>query len=112
MWENLAAFSLSLAQLSAPAAAPVADSLAHARIVRRFDPIVVEGGRRADPGSNETVYTLPERFLRSLPVDRLVDAVALEAGVVARGEDLHVLKFAITYAPRDFRAALAETDEL
>ena len=90
MWENLAAFSLSLAQLSAPAAAPVADSLAHARIVRRFDPIVVEGGRRADPGSNETVYTLPERFLRSLPVDRLVDAVALEAGVVARGEDLHV----------------------
>jgi hypothetical protein len=81
--------AICLAASTVPPAAP-ADSAASRKIVREFEPIVVEGGRRSDPGSIETVYTLPARTLRSLPVDRLVDAVALQAGVVAVGEDLHV----------------------
>ncbi len=82
-------------------AAPAADSIAVAapappdttrspRIVRRFPTVVVEGGRRADPASLETAYPLASRSLRELPVDRLADAVALQPGVVATGEDLHV----------------------
>ncbi len=67
-----------------------ADTTPPPRIVRQFEPIVVEGGRRSDPGSIETVYSMPAKQLRSLPVDRLLDAVALQAGVVAVGEDLHV----------------------
>ncbi len=90
MWEGLAALCLSLSQVSSPAAVAAPDSNVSERIVRRFDPIVVEGGRRADPSSIETVYTLPARSLRALPLDRFADAIALEAGVVAQGEDLHV----------------------
>ena len=67
-----------------------ADSATSRRIVRLFEPIVVEGGRRADPGSTETVYPMSSRALRALPVDRLVDALALQPGIVAVGEELHV----------------------
>src|SRR5262249_10393388 len=82
-----------LVPVSPDTVAPVVsmpDSAAPHRVVRQFEPIVVEGGRRSDPGSLETAYPMPARALRTLPVDRLVDAVALQAGVVVMGEDLHV----------------------
>src|SRR2546428_2638597 len=90
MFCAVAALFLVFPSPSPPVATVPADSAASQRIVRQFEPIVVEGGRRSDPGSIETVYSIPARVLRGLPVDRLADAVALQAGVVAVGEDLHV----------------------
>ncbi len=66
------------------------DSSAHRRIVREFPPITVEAGRREDPGSIETVHSVAPRLLRGLPTDGLVGVLALQPGVVAKGEELHV----------------------
>ena len=71
-----------------PATAP--DSMASHRIVRQFEPLEVLGGRFQDPRSSEAVHTIPASALAALPVDRFADAVALQPGVVAVGEDLHV----------------------
>ncbi len=60
------------------------------RVVREFDPVTVVGGRRADRKSVEVVHAVTREELRRLPVDRLVDAIGLQAGVVVTGEDLHV----------------------
>jgi len=84
---------------STPHASPAPDSIVHAspapadsiapRIVRRFEPIEVFAPLH-DAGSSETVHLIGGRALHDLPVDRLGDALALKAGVVAEGEDLHV----------------------
>lgn len=80
---------------SADAATPLdsvtADSSARPhRIVREFAPVVVEGGRFSDPASLETVHSISREALRRLAVDRFTGAIALRAGVVATGEQLHV----------------------
>ena len=74
---------------SATSPAP-ADSAAHPRIVRRFEEVVVRGGRLHDPRSSQTVHLIPPAALRTLPLDDLAGAVALQAGVVAQAEQLHV----------------------
>src|SRR4249920_3939509 len=73
------------------AAAVVTDSTAREtlRVVREFDPIVVRAPVH-DMASSETVHLIPGAVLRALPIDRLTDAVALRAGVVAQGGELHV----------------------
>ncbi len=84
---------LFLLLLAASAALPdsaAVDSTTTPRIVRSFEPITVVGDRFSDPRSTETVQHVPPGSLRLLAVDRLVDAVGLQAGVVVTGEDLHV----------------------
>ena len=73
------------------ASAVVTDSTAREtlRVVREFDPIVVRAPVH-DMASSETVHLIPGTVLRALPIDRLTDAVALRAGVVAQGGELHV----------------------
>ena len=66
------------------------DSTAAPRIVREFEPLTVLGDRFSDTRSIETVQHVPATSLRRLPVDRLVDAVGLRAGVVVGAEGLHV----------------------
>src|SRR5437773_5308507 len=65
------------------------DTVASPRIVRRFSEIVVRA-QFHDPLSSESAHLLSGATLRALPVSRLAEAVALKAGVVARGEELHV----------------------
>ncbi|HEX5633803.1 MAG TPA: hypothetical protein VFX50_11275, partial [Gemmatimonadales bacterium] len=72
---------------SARAAAP-ADTLV--REVRRFPPIEVAAGRVHDMRSNATVHMVTPEALRDLPITSLAQALALQPGVVALGEDLHV----------------------
>src|SRR2546425_10447408 len=72
------------------ASAPAPDSTRRpVRIVRRFEEVVVRAPLH-DLRSTETVHLITDEALRRLPVDRLADAIALKAGVVARGEELHV----------------------
>ena len=59
------------------------------RIVRRF-PIIEVRAPLHDLRSSQTVRVIPGAALRTLPVDDLADAIALQAGVVAQGEGLHV----------------------
>lgn len=87
-------FAALLAATGATAGAPpdsqAVEPPARTRIVREFDPVTVVGGRRADRKSVEVVHAVTRDELRRLPVDRLIDAVGLQAGVVVTGDDLHV----------------------
>jgi len=60
------------------------------RIVRRFPPIEVAAGRLHDMRSSATVHVVTSSDLVDLPVGSLAQALALQPGVVATGEDLHV----------------------
>ena len=72
------------------ASSPAPDSAQRPiRIARRFEEVVVRAPLH-DLRSTETVHLITGEALRRLPIDRLADAIALKAGVVARGEELHV----------------------
>ncbi|HEX5633733.1 MAG TPA: hypothetical protein VFX50_10900, partial [Gemmatimonadales bacterium] len=60
------------------------------RIVRRFPPIEVSAGRVHDLRSSATVHVVSAEALRDLPLTSFAQALALQPGVVAVGEDLHV----------------------
>ena len=60
------------------------------REARRFPPVEVSAGRVHDMRSSATVHTVSADALRDLPVTSLTQALALQPGVVAVGEDLHV----------------------
>jgi outer membrane receptor protein involved in Fe transport len=60
------------------------------RVVVRLQEFVVHGALIHDPLSSESVRRIGSQSLRELPLDRLADVVALQAGVVARGEELHL----------------------
>jgi len=87
----LARLAAILVAANASASPAPVDSAASdtTRIVREFAPITVQAGR-VDPGSIESVHRLGGRVARALPVDRTFDAIATQAGVVARSGDLHV----------------------
>ncbi|MFI5372590.1 MAG: TonB-dependent receptor plug domain-containing protein, partial [Candidatus Eisenbacteria bacterium] len=70
-------------------ATPSPPDSAAPRIVRRFDPVIVRA-RFVDPLSYQTVHETGTTRLRTLPVDDWAQAVALQPGVVAVGEVLHV----------------------
>lgn len=76
-------------QIVPPPAAPP-DTTAVPKAVVRLAEFLVRGSRIHDPFSTQTVRILASDVVRSLPVDRATDLLALQAGVVARGEDLHV----------------------
>jgi outer membrane receptor protein involved in Fe transport len=82
-----------LAALGAPAdsgaARAPADTAAARRIVRTFPTLEVRAPIH-DLRSSQTVRMISGTTLRALPVDGLAAAVALQAGVVAQGEELHV----------------------
>ena len=59
------------------------------RVVRRFPAIEVRAPLH-DLRSSQTVRVIPGAALRALPVDGLAEALALQAGVVAEGGELHV----------------------
>jgi outer membrane receptor protein involved in Fe transport len=86
--------ALSLASSPAESAGPrritPADTvLARHRVVRQFPAIEVRAPLH-DLNSSETVRMISSAALRALPIDNLTDAIALQAGVVAQGEELHV----------------------
>ncbi len=60
------------------------------RIVRRFPAIVVNAGRVYDMRSSASVHTVSPEAIRDLPVSSLAQVLALQPGVVAVGEDIHV----------------------
>ena len=60
------------------------------RVVRHFPAVEVSASRVSDLRSNATVHTVSADALRDLPVTSLTQALALQPGVVAVGEDLHV----------------------
>ena len=75
---------------SAPGDTASADSSRAApRVVRRFPPIEVRASLR-DRRSSQTVRSIPGTTLQDLPVDGLVEAVGLQAGVVTQAGELHV----------------------
>ena len=78
------------AQARVPADSARADSarVTH-RVVRRFPPIEVRAMLH-DPASSQTVRMIPGSSLHTLPVDDFADVLALQPGVVAQGEELHV----------------------
>jgi outer membrane receptor protein involved in Fe transport len=78
------------AQTGTPADTSAARDTTSRRIVRRLEEVIVRASRLADPLSSQSVHRVGRAALRELPVDRLADALALEAGVVAVGEQLHV----------------------
>lgn len=88
---------LFAAALAASSPAATADTIARKprperaeHVVREFEPVTVVGGRRSDRYSAEAVHPVSREQLRRLPVDNLAQAIGLQAGVVAVGEDLHV----------------------
>ena len=73
-----------------PHAATPADTLPSAsRVVRRF-PIIEVRAPLYDLRSSQTVHVIPGTALLVLPVDGLIEALALQPGVVAEGGELHV----------------------
>ncbi len=90
---------LVAALLAAPAAPDSAaarvepDTLARvSRLARvlRLPELVVKGERFRDAFSSESVHPIPREVVRTLPIDRVSELFALQPGVVARGEELHV----------------------
>jgi hypothetical protein len=77
----------SLSRAPADTLAP-ADTTGH-RVVRRFEPVIVRA-RFVDPLSYQTVHETSGERLRSLPIDGWQQTVALQPGVVATGDVLHV----------------------
>jgi len=86
----LATFELALALLTAAPDSAAAPQAGTDRVVRRFEEIVVRASPLHDLLSSQSVHLVTRTSLRELPVDRFAEALALKAGVVARGEDLHV----------------------
>jgi len=69
--------------------APADTARAAARVARQFPAIEVRAPLH-DLNSSETVRMISGTAMRALPIDNLTDAIALQAGVVAHGEELHV----------------------
>jgi outer membrane receptor protein involved in Fe transport len=70
-------------------ATPPDSSAAKRRVVRQF-PTVEVSALLHDLRSSETVRLVPGSVLRNVPIDGLADVLALQPGVVAQGEELHV----------------------
>src|SRR5262249_8872834 len=89
-WLMLAAPDSNSAPNSTRLASPDTAHGAPSRVVKRLEEVVVRASRLADPLSSQTLHRVSRDALRALPVDRVSDALALQAGVVALGEQLHV----------------------
>jgi hypothetical protein len=74
---------------SARATAPADSARPASRVVRRFPEVEVRALLH-DLRSSQTVHVIPSAALRAWPVDGLADALALQPGVVALEDGLHV----------------------
>jgi outer membrane receptor protein involved in Fe transport len=86
----LAAFPAVAESAAGPAPSPPAPASDSVREVRRFPPIEVSAGRVHDLRSNATVHSVSGEALRALPLSSLAQALALQPGVVAVGDEVHV----------------------
>jgi outer membrane receptor protein involved in Fe transport len=59
------------------------------KVVKEIDEIVVKAERRIDTKSATTKQNITAEKLKEIPVDNLRDAVAVKAGIVAQGGELH-----------------------
>src|SRR6185369_3288171 len=90
MIESLLLAALMVAADSTVAPVDTTQAPSSRRIVRRLEEVVVRASPLHDMLSSETVHLVSREDLRTLPIDGLADAIALKAGVVALGEELHV----------------------
>lgn len=85
---------LAVASFDSTATAPTDTARSSVRdtshVVRHFPAVEVSASRVHDMRSSATVHTVTSDALRDLPVTSLAQALALQPGVVAVGEDLHV----------------------
>ncbi len=77
-------------QAAAPDTLSTTSEESGSRVVTRLQEVVVRASPLHDMLSSQSVHLVTRDALRSLPVDRFADVLALKAGVVATGEDLHV----------------------
>jgi len=89
MLEALLSLAIGL-QTSVPDSLAPSEAPASSRVVLRLQEIVVRASPLHDMLSSQNVHLVTREVLRQLPVDRFAEALALKAGVVASGEDLHV----------------------
>lgn len=86
----LAVLAAAPADSASPARVAAPDSArAPIPVVREFPPVEVRVLLH-DMRSTQTVHLIPGSVLHDYPVDGLADVIALQPGVVAQGEELHV----------------------
>ena len=90
MFPSHALLALMMAAADSAAAPPDTTETPSPRVVRRLEEVVVRASPLHDVLSSETVHIVSREALRTLPIDRLVEALGLKAGVVVQGEELHV----------------------
>ena len=90
MLESLLALAIGLGAAAADTASTPESEPPPSPVVHRLQEIVVRASPLHDLLSSQSVHLLTREAIRELPIDRFADALALKAGVVATGEDLHV----------------------
>ena len=76
-------------EVNAGATASVALVVGASKTVKQLEEIEVKAERRIDTKSSTTKQNVSGEKLKELPVDNLNQAIALKAGIVSRGGDLH-----------------------
>jgi len=89
MLESLLALTFALQTAAADTLTPEAEP-SPPRVVLRLREVVVRANPLHDMLSSQSVQLVGRDALRLQPVSGLTEVLALQAGVVARGEDLHV----------------------
>src|SRR5262249_59314287 len=87
--DSTAVESTAIDSTGVDSTAAVRDTTHARRVVKRFPEVEVRAPLY-DLRSSQTVHVMDEAALRSMPVDRLEDLLAVQPGVVAQGEELHV----------------------
>ena len=76
-------------QVNAGASASVSFVLGNSKVVKEVEEIVVTAEKRIDTKSSTSKQNISAERLKELPVDNLREAVAVKAGIVAQGGELH-----------------------
>ena len=63
--------------------------LGTSKVVKTIEEIEVKGTKTIDTKSSTSKQTITAQSIKDLPVDNLSQAVAVKAGVVAQGGELH-----------------------
>ncbi len=76
-------------QVNAGQTAELAFQFGESRVVKQIEEIEVRAEKRIDTKSSTTKQSITAENLKDIPVDNLREAVAVKAGVVAQGGELH-----------------------
>ncbi len=76
-------------QVNAGATATVNFAFGEQRVVKQLGEIEVSARKQIDTKSSTTKQTITAASLKEIPVDNLTEAVAVKAGIVAQGGELH-----------------------